>query len=403
MEKNYIFAKTNKPKRIDFMTELLLSFIVSLTIVLLFMPPFIALMTKYKILDKSGGRKIHERYTAHMGGLIIYLGFVISLILITMLYIKDIYKSIAIYFFIITFLMLFIGARDDLHNIRAKTKLFFEIIIGFLISYAGIRLKTLYGICGIYDIPAWFSYFLTICFFIVVTNAYNLIDGIDGQAGLQAVNVFIFLAFVCGTTFYDSYYPQPISHAKMLMIIYGSMLGALVGFLRYNWQKASIFMGDTGSLFVGTIIAICIIIAMRYSIDADMYAIKNHRQYTLCGFAVKSFIAPFICLFYIPLADTLRVFVYRITRHRSPFFADKTHIHHLFIRLGYSHQRCALTIFFISFFISVLGIVLSLLVNDTIFFLIIILSWFLYVFILHTTILRKIEKIEKNMSIKNNK
>lgn len=376
--------------------EIFLSFLISLTTVLILMPPFIALMQKYRILDKAGGRKIHEGYVAHMGGIIIYIGFMVALCFLLMLYINGMEKIRMISFFIIITLMLLLGIRDDMHNVSAWAKLFFEIAIGFFIAFCGIRIHTFGGFLGLYSIPSWFSYGLTIGFFIVVTNSYNLIDGIDGQAGLQAINVFFFIAlffiFVIGKDRLSDIIATP----KYIYISCVAMIGALCGFLRYNWQKAKIFMGDAGSLFIGTMITIYIIDAIEYCGASQMFDIAHKTtQYTLLGFPFKAYAAPFLCLFYLPMADTLRVFANRVRRHRSPFYPDKTHIHHLFISLGYSHQRCALTTFFISFCISLTGIVLSLLFDDNICISIIIVSWFFYVIILHKITLKKIIRIKK--------
>lgn len=376
--------------------QLILAFITSLTVVLLLMPPFIALMTKYKILDKAGGRKIHEGYVAHMGGIIIYLGYMVSLVFLMFLYLEGLNKPRLIAFFIIITIMLLLGIRDDMHNVGAWSKLFIELAVGFLIAFCGIRLHTLCGFLGINVLPSWISYGLTIGFFVVVVNSYNLIDGIDGQAGLQALNVFIFIALFFIFVMKQEKLPGTIATPRYMYISSVAMIGALCGFLRYNWQKAKIFMGDAGSLFIGTMITIYIIGAVDYCGASQVYDIAHHSaRYTLFGFHIKAYAAPFLCFFYLPMADTLRVFANRVRRHRSPFYPDKTHIHHLFIRLGYSHQRCALTTFFISFSISLMGIVLSLLFNDMICIAIIIVSWFFYVAILHKITLRKIIKIEK--------
>ena len=106
---------------------------------------------------------------------------------------------------------------------------------------------------------------------------------------------------------------------------------------------------------------------------------------------MKSYIAPFLGYFYLPMADTLRVFIIRARKGKSPFKADETHIHHYFIRLGYSHQRCTLTTFAISLGISILSSVVAFFVTDIIFILIIIASWFLYVHLVHLFVVNKLK------------
>ncbi|MBR1774870.1 MAG: undecaprenyl/decaprenyl-phosphate alpha-N-acetylglucosaminyl 1-phosphate transferase [Bacteroidales bacterium] len=367
-----------------------ITFLLSLGISLVLMPPFIKLMEKYKILDKAGGRKIHTGYTAHMGGIVIFISFMLTVCAMLFAYATDIQRPKLLYMGIVLFVMLIVGVRDDMHNISPWTKLFFEILIGIFMSYIGVRLDSLGGFLGIYEIPKWFSFGITTCFFIVVVNAYNLIDGIDGQAGMQAVNVFLFcLLFyvvIVGSHFNNSSVVSP----TLMYLSALAILGAITGFLRYNWQKARIFMGDTGSLFIGTLITIFIITSSKYAMLCNVWdGANNSFEHTFFGLHLKATLAPFLTLFYLPMADTLRVFINRARRGKSPFHPDKTHIHHLFIRLGYSHQRCTLTTFTISFCISIIGFVCALLFNDNICIPLIIVSWFLYVKLLHFIVIER--------------
>lgn len=378
----------------------IITFLISLAILLVLMPPFIKLMEKYKILDKAGGRKIHTGYTAHMGGIIIFIAFVVSVISMSFLFPNKLDLQKMLYVGIITAIMLFVGIRDDLHNISPWGKLFFEILVGILMSYIGIRLTNLNGFLGIYQIPTFVGYGITICFFVVVVNAYNLIDGIDGQAGMQALNVFFFCMLFCILICYQEISkPQGNSMPLFLYISSWAILGSIVGFLRYNWQKARVFMGDSGSLFIGTLITIFIITTTKYAIiytNIDAKTLSD--SHSIMGHHLKACIAPFIALFYLPMADTLRVFIARARKGKSPFSADKGHIHHMFLRIGYSHQRCTLTTFgiCISFCISIIGIVLAFFFNDNVCIPLIIASWFGYVYILRAFIKKQIKKIRKN-------
>lgn len=367
-----------------------ISFFLALVISLVLMPPFIKLMEKYRILDKAGGRKIHTGYTAHMGGVVIFIAFMIATIAMLFAYRQEISVLKLLYLGICLTGMLIIGGRDDMHNISPWSKLFFEIIIGIFMSYIGVRLTSLGGFLGIYEIPWWVGYALTICFFVVVVNAYNLIDGIDGQAGMQALNIFLFCflfyLFVVGTTIINYNIVSP----ALMYISSLAILGAIVGFLRFNWQKARIFMGDTGSLFIGTLITIFIIVSMKYAMVCNEWDTENNSTiHTFFGLRMKATLSPFLFLFYLPLADTLRVFIHRVRHGKSPFHPDKTHIHHLFIRMGYSHQRCTITTFTISFCISIIGFALSLFFNDNICIPIIIASWFLYVKLVHLVVIHR--------------
>jgi|GEM_PF-989118 len=359
------------------------AFLIALATVLLLMPPFIKLMVRYRILDKAGGRKIHTGYTAHMGGVVIFLGFIISIIAMIFAYFNVSNFAYLITFAVSIVLMFIVGVRDDMNELSPWTKLFFEIAVGLLFCTIGINITSITGLTSgqIINIPIWLSYPLTIFFFIVVINSYNLIDGIDGQAGMQALNTFLFLflffVFQVGQANTDAPF-SPIFIGLCLITI----IGSIIGFLRYNWQKAKIFMGDTGSLLIGTFITVFIILTMRY--NAHISASDS-----VFGLKMKSYVAPFVGYFYLPLADTLRVFLSRVRRKKSPFSADKKHIHHYFIRFGYSHQRCTITTFLISFGISIISTVLAFVVSDLIFIIILILSWFLYVYAVRFFVIRR--------------
>lgn len=368
-----------------------ITFLLSLGISLVLMPPFIKLMVKYRILDKAGGRKIHTGYTAHMGGIVIFISFAVSVVAMMFAYKSQDSLSRLIFIGIALTGMLFVGIRDDMHNISPWSKLFFEVIIGILMSYAGVRLTDLGGFLGIHEIPQWFGYSITTCFFIVVVNAYNLIDGIDGQAGMQAVNVFFFCFLFYLLIVGDKPLDHNIASPVFMYISALAILGAVAGFLKYNWQKARIFMGDAGSLFIGTLITVFIIVSVKYAMLCNKYDILHGEDvHNFLGYNLKATIAPFLFLFYLPMADTLRVFINRARHGKSPFHPDKTHIHHLFIRLGYSHQRCTLTTFTISFCVSLIGFVLAFFFDDNICIPVIILSWFLYVQLLHLTVIKRV-------------
>lgn len=377
----------------------IITFLIGLGVSLVLFPPFIRLMVKYRLLDKAGGRKIHTGYTAHMGGIVIYIAGLAAII--SMLFISDCVSSNIlgkiIGIIVCLTIMLLVGIRDDMHNISPMSKLCFEILVGFVMAYLGVRFESLNGFLGITTIPDFVSYGITICLFIVVVNAFNLIDGVDGQAGLQALNVFAIcmVYYILVTKSHLRIKELPSTYFMLILAV--ATIGSLVGFLRYNWQTASVFMGDAGSLFLGTLITIFIITTSKYVQAYSAYDILHNTHYSsVCGFELKATIAPLLSIFYLPMADTLRVFIARARKGKSPFSADKIHIHHLFIRIGYSHQRCALTTFCLSFCISIVGLLLAFCFDDNICILIIIISWFLYVYLLRKVTKHNIYKIIKS-------
>ncbi|MDR1006234.1 MAG: undecaprenyl/decaprenyl-phosphate alpha-N-acetylglucosaminyl 1-phosphate transferase [Bacteroidales bacterium] len=363
----------------------ILVFLISMAIVALLMPMFIRLMEKYKFLDEAGGRKIHEGYTAHMGGIVIFLGFVLAFGF-SFFSIKYLVSGFEVSsFFILLAFITILGIRDDMNSLSPQTKLIFEVIVGLCLCGLGVRITGFGGFLGIHTLPVWISYLLTIFFFIVVSNAFNLIDGIDGQAGLQAVAVFgfvcLFLWWMLPSSIYDKL--VGLQNPYLWLMITASILGAVAGFLFYNWQKARIFMGDTGSLFVGFLIGIIIIVCMN---------LNNKYPGRIFGCEMKSRLGVILTFFFLPLADTLRVFIQRIKKGKSPFFPDKTHIHHILLRVwGFNHAQCAVTTFAIQVFVSSLFLFLSLFFNDNILAILIFVVWLLYVFLLRFLAERKMK------------
>ncbi len=365
-------------------------FVAAFILVYLLMPIFIRLMEKYKILDSSGGRKIHKGYTAHMGGVVIFIAFAVAMFSSVLQMMDKINMLQLLAFITLLSIVVVLGVRDDMNSLSPKTKLLCEMVVGFLFCYLDIRLYSFYGLFGVYELPIWLSYVITIAFIIVVCNAYNLIDGIDGQAGTQALAVFLFLAGFLLHLIYTTNVLQINSffaNANFWMIAFVAIIGSIIGFLVFNWQPARIFMGDTGSLFIGTLIALSIIMSMNYN-GADPILIS--------GYEIKTKILVFPMFFFLPFADTLRVFISRILKGKSPFSADKTHIHHFFIRIGYSHQRTTITTFTISVIISLISIIVAFLISDLYYILYIIAMWFIYVFALRCTIQKNIAKLKKD-------
>lgn len=365
------------------------SFVVAFLISFLCMPPFIRIMEKYRILDKSGGRKIHKGYTAHMGGLVVFMAFAFAFALFAA---KDpcltnIWEIIS--FILLFALVVFMGIRDDMNDLSPRVKLLIEIIVGFLFCYMDIRIHGFYGLFGIEELPEWLSYILTISFIIVVANAYNLIDGIDGQAGTQALSVFFFLLlyglFVVGPGVKET---ELFASSSFWILVDVSMCGAIMGFLFYNWQPAKVFMGDTGSLFIGFMIAIRLIVSMDYN------GIEHSSIFKM---PVRSNMLVFVMFFFLPLADTLRVFISRIRRGKSPFSADKIHIHHLLLRTGYSHQKTAIITMSIQLVITIISIIVALFLEDIYYIAYIAVMWLVFVFGLRYFVKQKLMKIKENL------
>lgn len=352
------------------------------------MPFFIRLMLKYRVLDRSGGRKIHNGDKVNVGGVVIFISFLTSYLIALPFIAKQDSIDLAITFIIIIFCIIVVGIRDDMNSLTAKNKLIIEIIFILFLCRMGIRIDNLYGFLGVYIIPNWLSYTLTTFFFIVVLNTYNLIDGIDGQAATQALAVFIpllifFLFFIpdneCSNCFGGTFFWS---------LICVSIIGALLGFLYFNWEPSRVFMGDTGSISIGMILSSVMVAAIQYK--------GTFHNISIAGSGIKSNIGVIVILFFIPLADTLRVFICRIKKGKSPFSPDKSHIHHFLLRTGASHQTSTLITLIFSITTSIIGIILSTFLTDNVLIPLIFVLFILYVLSLSYVTKLRIKKMKKN-------
>ena len=294
------------------------SFVISFLVI----PVIIKYSLEKNLVDIPGRRKIHKKITPSMGGIAIFIGFVVSA-LIWMEFSQ--WKEMR-FILIALFIVFFIGVRDDLVPLRPFMKLLGQVMAAtVLIVLFDLRLKSFYGLMGIYDIPLIVSYIITLFTIIVITNSFNLIDGLDGLAGTIAS--ISLLAF--GVSFY-------LAGDIVFAVLSFSMVGAVIAFLFFNWDPSEIFMGDTGALVIGLMLAISAIhfIDLQYNLPVD-----NPYKF-------KAGISGAVCFIMIPLADTLRIFILRIIRKQSPFTPDKSHIHHNIMRLGFSHGHSTMILGF---------------------------------------------------------
>jgi UDP-GlcNAc:undecaprenyl-phosphate/decaprenyl-phosphate GlcNAc-1-phosphate transferase len=314
--------------------KILGSFFTAFAFGFLVTPILIFFLKKMEILDTPGGRKIHSNSIPSMGGMAFIIATLFSLsIWMEYQYLVDlrfILAGIA--------LMFFVGLRDDLVDLTAWQKLGAQMVATFIVVVmSDIRISSFYGFMGIYELPLYVSYGLSIFTVIAVTNAFNLIDGLDGLAGTVSVIILAFL----GWWFYLT---EEYSFAMLSLTLGGGVLS----FLIFNWHPAKIFMGDTGSLSLGFSLSVLVI-----------HFIDSNGQLTGAeGFKFSAPIATGIALLIIPLYDTARVFSRRISKGKSPMSPDKSHVHHFLMRGGLRHDQVAVLLGIISvlfIFISFLG------------------------------------------------
>jgi UDP-GlcNAc:undecaprenyl-phosphate GlcNAc-1-phosphate transferase len=288
-------------------------FIAFLISFLLF-PVVIKIFKQLKWFDAPGTHKIHSDFVPSMGGVVILFGSSLALLMALPLV-----QWIGMrYFFISVALMFLIGLRDDVLALTPRQKLFSQFLPVFvLVLLENARLLSLYEIHP-EPFPVLASYVISLFTVVIITNAYNLIDGIDGLAGTIG-----FIALVCfGVWFY-------LAEQPYMGLIALCFAGALMAFLFFNWQPSSIFMGDTGALTVGLILSY---FAIRFI----------NLNYALPPGHVAKFTASIstaICVLIVPIFDTLRVIILRLRGFQSPFHADRNHLHHRLLALGLSHSQ----------------------------------------------------------------
>ncbi|MGL4908244.1 MAG: MraY family glycosyltransferase [Bacteroidales bacterium] len=293
------------------------------------LPLLINYLTKQNLLDIGGRRKIHKGFIPSMGGVAIFLGFLFA----AMVWIPVRDLSFFRYFLAASGILFITGMRDDLVALSPRGKLVMQLLASSMVvwgggSEMGIRIENLGGFLGIYELPLAISYSVSIFAIIVVTNAFNLIDGLDGLAGSVGLAAFTILA--CWFLLVGE--EQSRSWTMALLLI--AFSGAIVAFLCYNWQPASIFMGDTGSLLLGFVMAIGLLKFIQINGNPDFVSDYKINAPLSVGFGLAI----------IPLFDTGRIFLLRIIQGRSPFSPDKLHIHHLLMRMGLTHAQVTFTI-----------------------------------------------------------
>ncbi|MEX2594832.1 MAG: MraY family glycosyltransferase [Anditalea sp.] len=298
--------------------EIFLSTVTSFFFGFLITPVLIFLLKKGNIIDAPGGRKIHVGFVPSMGGIAIIMatfGGVLSWFSFEQLIETR-------YFLVALGIMFSVGLRDDLIELSAVQKLIGQCIPAFfVIIMADIRFTSLYGFLGIYDLPYLISVPLSFLVIIVLTNSFNLIDGLDGLAGTLSVIALSFL----GWWFY---YADMMAYSLLSF----TLVGGVLSFLVFNWHPAKIFMGDTGSLSLG--FALTTLMMLFVDTNGTMLASE--------GWKINAPLAAGIALMIVPIYDTIRIFTKRSLKGKSPLKPDKSHIHHFLLRMGLQHNEVAI-------------------------------------------------------------
>ncbi|SHN01622.1 UDP-N-acetylmuramyl pentapeptide phosphotransferase/UDP-N-acetylglucosamine-1-phosphate transferase [Cyclobacterium lianum] len=283
-------------------------------------PVLIMLLKKINFMEAPGGRKIHAGSIPSMGGIAII--FATFLGLFAWLSFDQIVETR--YFLVALGIMFSVGLRDDLIELTAAQKLIGQSIPAFfVIVMADIRISGLYGFMGIYEIPYLISVLITFFAILILTNSFNLIDGADGLAGSLSLVTLTILGiwfFSLGMTAYS--------------LISFTLVGGVVAFLAFNWHPAKIFMGDTGSLSLGFALVVLVI----------LFVDKSGTMAPWEGLKVNAPFSAGMAFLIVPIYDTVRIFIKRSLKGKSPLKPDKSHVHHFLLRMGLKHDQVALTL-----------------------------------------------------------
>jgi len=288
-------------------------------LVTFFLMPFIINLAKQsKLYDVPDERKTHNYLISSLGGIGIFTGLAISLLLTS----DFKYSNSEFQYYLAAFFIIFIiGVIDDIFVLRPWKKVLGQLVTAAILTLkAHLVITNLDGFLGIYQLGTTVSFIVSFFAIMLIINAFNLIDGVDGLAGsLGLVSCVLFALFFL------------INHNFSYAILGFAMAGALLSFLVYNFHPARIFMGDSGSMLIGLVSAVLFIKFISAASTVTDYPIVAAP---VVGFAIML----------IPLMDVLRVFCVRISRNRSPFSPDRNHIHHLLLNKGLSHATVTLVL-----------------------------------------------------------
>ncbi|HZF62995.1 MAG TPA: MraY family glycosyltransferase [Chitinophagaceae bacterium] len=330
------------------MSELLLPIFVAFGVTYFSIPAIISIADKKNLFDAPCPRKLHSGNIASLGGLGIFAGFALALLLST-----NFSKAIEFQYFVAAALViLFVGVKDDMLSLSPLKKLMGQLIACFFVVHmAGLEINNMFGFFGVYQLPTLAAQLLTYFTMMLIINAFNLIDGVDGLAA----SIGLIASLVLGGFFLS------VGHIPLATVAF-SLAGSVSAFLFFNFPPAKIFMGDSGSMLIGLV---CSLLIIKFINAAPL----SKSVQILAPPAVA------IGILIIPLLDTLRVFSVRLLSGKSPFGADRSHVHHILLDKGYSHQKTTLilvaaSLFFIvfSFFAQYLGNGWLVAINGSMFF-----------------------------------
>lgn len=311
-----------------------ITFIAAFLLTVLATPLVEKLAFRVGAVDAPNERKIHKEVIPRFGGVAIYFGFILAVsagLLFAFYSGMHLQWGQVISILLGSALILILGIVDDIRSLSPHAKFFWQVVAAFFVYFMGVSISFVTNpFNGLFPLAVFISLPLSLFWIVGVTNAINLIDGLDGLAtGVIAISS-VTLCFVALRT-----------HQFGSALIMISLAGSALGFLKYNFFPAKIFLGDSGSLVLGFILATA--------------SITGVFKTTL----VVALIVPLLILG-VPIFDTLFAIGRRMKEGTPVFKADKKHIHHMLLRAGFSQREAVLSIYIVCFILSFTALVMAL-------------------------------------------
>lgn len=286
--------------------QYVIPFVLAMVVTVAVLPVMMRLAARWLIVDQPGARKVHTTPIPRVGGVAMAIGIIVAAVVTIDLHAQD------RWFLAGAATLVVFGVMDDRFDLDYRVKLLGQLLAaGMVVIAGGVQVRSL-AFDDLIVLSPWVSLPLTICFVVGVTNAINLADGLDGLAGGTT-----FLS-LCAVAILSSLSDQATGVALAL-----TFAGAVLGFLRFNTYPASVFMGDAGSQLLGFAVAVLSVRATQGEASQISATIP-------------------VLLLAVPILDTLSVMVQRVSEGRSPFSADKNHIHHKLLALGFVHHEAVM-------------------------------------------------------------
>ncbi|HSG68302.1 MAG TPA: MraY family glycosyltransferase [Bacteroidales bacterium] len=314
---------------------LIASMLLSFALVLITTPPIVRVARAKRIFDVTDERKVHTLSVPTLGGIAIFIAVSITTALFSSGYPTPDHHYV--YAAMVT--LFFVGIKDDIVFINPRTKFIIQLLVAImLVGLGGYSLNNWQGVLAMFKVAPILGNIVTVALIVLLINAYNLIDGIDGLASGLGLMASLFF----GIWFY-------INGIYIYALFSLSLAGALIGFMRFNLfgKQYKIFMGDTGSLLLGLMMAMQVVWFINMNLDKGLpYHVNNAPALALAIVAV-------------PLIDALRVFILRLARGKSPFSPDQSHVHHRMLNFFPRHIHTTILMVFMNLMLVAIAVLLD--------------------------------------------